>query len=184
MRVDRALVTFALAALLAAGGAAAQQPGQPAPGMGPGTMGPGMMGGGMGPGMMGGGGMGPGMMGRGMGGGMKMGPGGGLGMLGQLGLSESQRSEVFKIHDELRRKNWELAGKMMDEEAKLRDAFFASGKRDRTVILAAYKRIGELRLQRIENGLDAAEKLEAILTPQQREQLTRWGPWWMRDLER
>lgn len=189
MRVDRALVTFALAALLAAG-AAAQQPGQPAPGMGPGTMGPGMMGGGMGPGMMGGGmgpgmmgggGMGPGMMGRGMGRGL--GPGGGMmSLLWQLDLTEAQRQEVFKIHDELRRKNWDLLGKQQDERAKLRDAYLASGKRDRAAIVAAYKRIGDLRVQRIENALEAAERIESVLSPQQREQLRRWGPWWMEDV--
>jgi Spy/CpxP family protein refolding chaperone len=161
----------------AAGAALAQQPGQ-GPGPGPG-MGPGMMqgpGGGMG--RAPGGGMGPGGMGRAPGGGM-MGPGGGLGALAQLDLSDAQRAEVFKIQDELRRKNWDLLGKQQDEQAKLRDAYFASGKRDRTAIVAAYRRIGDLRVQRIENSLDAAEKVEGVLTQQQRDQLKRFGPWWM-----
>jgi Spy/CpxP family protein refolding chaperone len=168
------------AALVAAGAALAQQPGPPSgpgpgPGMGPGMMqGPGGGGGGMGPGrgMGAGGGIGPGPGGG-------MGPGGGLGRLAQLDLSESQRSQVFKIQDDLRRKNWELLGKTQDEQAKLRDAYYASGTRDRAAIIAAYKRIGELRVQRIENSLDAAEKVEALLTPQQREGLKRLGPWWM-----
>jgi Spy/CpxP family protein refolding chaperone len=147
-----------------------------------------MMGGGMGTGMMGGGtmgggGMGPGMMGGGMmgGGGMMMGPGGGIGVLAQLDLNDSQRNQVFKIQDELRRKNWDLLGKQQDEQAKLRDAYLASGKRDRAAIVAAYKHIGELRVQRIENSLDAAEKIEGVLTQQQRDQLKRLGPWWMGD---
>ncbi len=55
----------------------------------------------------------------------------------------------------------------------------ASAKRDRAAIVAAYKRIGELRVQRIENSLDAVEKIEGVLTPQQRESLRRLGPWWM-----
>jgi Spy/CpxP family protein refolding chaperone len=164
----------------------AQPPSQPAgpgpgPGMGPGMMqGPGSGGGGMGPGRgmgPGGGMMGPGG-GMGSGGGM-MGPGSGPGRLAQLALNESQRSQVFKIQDDLRRKNWELLGKTQDEQAKLRDAYYASGTRDRAAIIAAYKRIGELRVQRIENSLDAAEKIEAVLTPQQREGLKRLGPWWM-----
>jgi len=174
------------AALVAASAALAQQPGPPSgpgpgPGMGPGMMqGPGGGGGGMGPGR----GMGPGPDGGGMGpGGGMMGPGGGLGRLAQLDLSESQRSQVFKIQDELRRKNWALLGGSQDEQAKLRDAYFASGPRDRAAILAAYKRIGELRVQRIENALDAAESIEAVLTPQQRERLKRLGPWWMSGLE-
>jgi Spy/CpxP family protein refolding chaperone len=108
-----------------------------------------------------------------------MGPGGGLGALAQLDLSDAQRAEVFKVQDELRRKNWDLLGKQQDEQAKLRDAYFASGKRDRTAIVAAYKRIGDLRVQRIENSLDAADKIEGLLTPQQRDQLKRFGPWWM-----
>jgi Spy/CpxP family protein refolding chaperone len=175
------------AALVAASTVFAQQPAPPSgpgpgPGMGPGMMqGPGGGGGGMGPGrgMGAGGGIGPGPGGgMGAGGGM-MGPGGGLGRLGQLDLSESQRSQVFKIQDDLRRKNWELLGKTQDEQAKLRDAYYASGTRDRAAIIAAYKRIGELRVQRIENSLDAAEKIEALLTPQQREGLKRLGPWWM-----
>ena len=178
------------AALVAASTALAQQPGPPSgpgpgPGMGPGMMqGPGGGGGGMGPGrgMGSGGGTGPGPGGMGPGGGM-MGPGGGLGRLAQLDLSESQRGQVFKIQDELRRKNWELLGKTQDEQAKLRDAYYASGTRDRAAIITAYKRIGELRVQRIENSLDAAEKIEAVLTPQQRESLKRLGPWWMSPVE-
>ncbi|MCZ7566070.1 MAG: Spy/CpxP family protein refolding chaperone [Burkholderiales bacterium] len=154
-------------------------------GPGSGGMGPGMMGGMMGPGVTGYGmmggygpgyGMGPGMMGGMMGPGMT-----GSGMMGplwSLDLSDAQRAQISKIHDEVRRKNWDVLGKMQDEQAKLRDAY-ATGKRDRAAILGAYKRIGELRLQRIENALDAREKLEGVLTQEQREQLRRWGPWWM-----
>jgi Spy/CpxP family protein refolding chaperone len=151
------------------------QPPQPPP------MGPGMMGGygpgyGMGQGMMGGrmmgGGFGPGMMGSGDG--MMSG-------LWHLDLTDAQRQQVLKIQDDLRRRNWELYGKAQDEQAKLRDAYFGSGKRDRAAIIAAYRRIGDLRLQRIENSLDAAERIEGVLTQQQRDQLKRWGPWWMMD---
>jgi Spy/CpxP family protein refolding chaperone len=123
-------------------------------------MGGGMMGGGMGPGMM----------------------GGGMGALWRLDLSDTQRQQVLKIQDELRRKNWEILGKQQDEQAKLRDAYFGAGKRDRAAIVAAYKRIGDLRVQRIENSLDAAEKIEGMLTQQQRDQLKAWGPWWMGDV--
>jgi periplasmic protein CpxP/Spy len=188
MKLRYTLIAFSTAAALAATSTIAQQPGQPAPGMGPGAgpgKGPGMMqgsGGGMGPGTMGGGGMGggmgPGMMGGGgmAGGGMGM---GGMGALARLDLNDSQRSQVFKVQDELRRKNWDLLGKQQDEQATLRDAYLASGKRDRAAIVAAYKRIGELRVQRIENSLEAAEKIEGVLTQQQRDQLKRYGPWWM-----
>jgi Spy/CpxP family protein refolding chaperone len=129
-------------------------------------MGPGMMGGygghHMGPGMMGGGyGMGPGMMG---------GPGGhGLGTIRSLNLSDAQRTQLSQIEGGLRKKNWDLMGQMQDEMAKLRDGWSAK-KTDRTSILAANKRMFELRQQMLENRLDAQDKAEALLTPQQREQ--------------
>jgi len=158
-------------------------------GYGPGQgMGPGMMGGcpngqGMGPGMMGGGMMGGGIMGGGIMGGGMMGPemmGGGIGRaLWSLDLDENQRKEVLAIGDELRRKHWEAAGKMQDEMARMRDAAGVAGKRDRAAILAAHKRMSEFRQQQLESSLDAAERIEKMLTPEQRDRLGRTGPWWM-----
>lgn len=138
----------------------------PGPG-GPREMGPGMMWGGhphMGPGMMGG------YRGYGMGPGMMMG-GYGLGAIYRLDLSDDQRRQLAKIDDELRRKNWDLMGKMQDEMARLRDATWAADKRDRNAILAASKRMSELRLQMLENRLDAEDRGEALLTAPQKEQL-------------
>ncbi len=208
-RLAPAIVATALA--LGSTGAALAQQSKPAPGPGPG-MSPGMMGGygpgsqgygpgmtggygpggqGYGPGMMGGygpggQGYGPGMMGGGMGPGMMgggmMGPGMGP-ALWSLDLTDTQRKEILKVQDELRKKNWELAGKTQDEMAKLRDAYWGSEKPDRSAISTAYKRIGELRQQRIENSLDAAERVEKVLTPEQRQQLKRWGPWWSDDVQ-
>jgi Spy/CpxP family protein refolding chaperone len=154
MKIATAVISLAAGiAIAAASGAFAQQtqPPGPAPGYGRGY--------GMGPGMMGG------MM-RG---------------LWHLDLSDAQRQQILKIEDDLRRKNWELLGKQQEEQAKLREAYFGTAKRDRAAIIATYKRIGDLRVQRIENSLDAAEKIESVLTPQQRDQLRRWGPWWMMD---
>lgn len=198
-----------LALALVAGAALAQQssqPSQPAPGTPPPAgyrMGPGMMGYGpgygpgggygyrMGPGMMGGYGpgygMGPGMMGGyGPGFGMGFGMMGGHGMMGPgigralwaLDLDDAQRKQVLAIQDDLRRKQWELAGKAQEEMAKLRDAWLAP-RRDRAAILAGYKRLGDLRQQSLEQSLDAADRLDKVLTEQQREQLRRSGPWWL-----
>ena len=189
--------------LLASGVALAQPAAAPAqpPAWGPAMMGPGgpMMGGagagprggygpwqGMGGGMMGGCGYGPGMgfggmMGPGMMGGGMMGPGM-MGVAGPalaaLGLDEAQRNEVVKIGDELRKKRWAVAGQMQDEMAKIRDAAW-SGKRDRASILAAHKRMSELGQQQLESSLDAADRIDKVLTPEQRQQLGRIGPWWM-----
>lgn len=157
-----------LALALVAGAALAQQSPQPAPGTPPPAgyrMGPGMMGG-YGPGY----GMGPGMMG---------GYGPGIGRaLWALDLDDAQRKQVLAIQDDLRRKHWELAGRAQEELVKLRDAWLAP-RRDRAAILAAYKRLGELRLQSLEQSLDATDRLDKVLTEQQREQLRRSGPWWL-----
>jgi Spy/CpxP family protein refolding chaperone len=112
-----------------------------------------------------------------MGGHGMMGPGIGR-ALWALDLDETQRKQVLAIQDDLRRKRWELAGKAQEEMAKLRDAWLAP-KRDRAAILAVHKRLGELRQQSVEQSLDAADRLDKVLTEQQREQLRRWGSSWM-----
>ena len=154
-------------------------------GGGRGAWGPGMMGGygpgyGMGPGMMGGygpgWGMGPGMMGQGMMGPGMMGFGAGRAMW-LPDLTEKQRGELAKIQDETRRKQWEIAGKMHDEMAAVRDATAAPGKRDRAAALAAFDRMSALRRQRLEIALDTADRVDQVLTPEQREKLRNWGPW-------
>jgi len=152
-----------------------QQPMMGGPGYGYGgraEMGPGMMGGGyhMGPGMMGG------YRGHGMRPGAMMG-GYGLGAIQRLDLSDDQRRQIAAIDDDLRRKNWDLMGKMQDEMSKLRDAAWASDKRDRNAILAASRRISDLRQQMLENRLDAQDKAEALLTAPQKEQLRQFRRW-------
>lgn len=150
------------------------------PGPGAGMMGPGMMGGGAGgygPGMMGGWG---GSDGSGMMGGQMMGAGIAQAVWA-LDLSDAQRSQLTALQDEQRRRHWELAGRMHDEMAKLRDAWWGGGQqRDRAAIVAAYKRMSELRLQALEVRLDGADRLDEILTAEQREQLRRSVPWWPR----
>lgn len=137
---------------------------------GVGMMGPGMMGGdcGTGPGMMGGGyGMGPGMMGGGygMGPGM-MGGGWGMGPQGLSDLSADQRAKIFKIQDETRKKNWELMGQMMDEQARLRDLYNAP-KRDSAAITSANKKISELQRRMYESAADAHKRMEAVMSKKQ-----------------
>ncbi len=171
----------AVATALALGSAVLYaQPSEPAPpgyGWGPGMMGGYGPRGGYGPG---GGhwGTGPGMMGgRGYG----MGAGGAF---AALDLTDSQRKQIASVQDEVRKKNWTVMGSMHDERAKLRDAMWAGDKLDRTAVVAANKRMSELRQQMLENSLDAADKIEKVLTPQQRESLKkRWGPGWMFDSE-
>ncbi|MCG6876717.1 MAG: Spy/CpxP family protein refolding chaperone [Betaproteobacteria bacterium] len=204
MKITSKSLALAAAATIA-GTALAQAP--QGPGTGPGMMGsgggPGMMGGygpggqqrgygpgyGMGPGMMGGYGpgygMGPGMMG-GYGPGYGMGPGMmggyvpryGMGPLQMLDLDDAQRGKVNHIGDALRKKNWQILGQMQDEQAKLRDLYLTE-KTDRSAIVAAYKQLFDLRLQRVEAMLDARAELEKVLTKEQRDELRRFGPAWM-----
>lgn len=136
--------------------------------MGGGTTGQGMMGGGM----MGHGMMGSAMMGRGMGAGA---------LVDDLGLSDEQRSSVQRIHDEARLKQWDLMGRMMQEEIRLRDAFGGPGT-DRAASEKAFKQMNAVREQMFVARLDAQEKLEAALTPEQRAKLrqrVRGGGWMM-----
>ncbi len=164
-------------------------------GMGPGMMGgngpgygmgPGMMGGygggyGMGPGMMGGNGggcgNGAGMMG-GNGGGYGMGPGmmGGYGMGAgsPLNLSDEQLAKVAKIRDEARRKQWDLMGKLNEEQAHMRDQY-ASDKPDDAVLSKAYRRMSELRQQMFDLSLSTRKQVDAVLTKEQRETFRRGG---------
>lgn len=161
-------------------------------GMGPGMMGmgPGMMGGrGMGPGMMGGYGMGPGMMGRGMmwddrddwddrymGRGM-MGPGmmGGYGYGPALDLTEQQQAKIAQIQDDFRKKQWDLAAKMDAERTKLNEIYY-SGKRDPATIDNQYKKIYDLRRQMVQLSLDAQNRMDSVLTKEQRERFRGYGP--------
>jgi len=169
----------------------------PNEGYGPGYgMGPGMMGGwggyGMGPGMMGGWGgygMGPGMMG-GWGPGYGMGPGmmGGYGMgygmmggyrwgLGALNLTDAQRARIADIQREASRKQWDVMGKVHEQQYQLQEQY-ASGRLDDDAARKAYAAMADAHKQMFDIQLDARKKIDAVLTKEQREQLregTGWG---------
>jgi Spy/CpxP family protein refolding chaperone len=194
--MKRVLIAAAVASLAVAAAAFAQPYGPgygPGPGMGPGMMGgygqgygmgPGMMGGygqgyGMGPGMMGGYGqgygMGPGMMGA-CGPGYGMGPGmmGGYGGLYGLDLSAEQRTKVSEIQRELFGKQWALMGAMHQQGGPMEEAY-ASGKFDEKAARKAFEAMSELRKQMFEASLQAQKRIDALLTPEQRDQLRGGG---------
>lgn len=198
----KALVGPVLALTMAAGTSVALAHGGgsygPGFGMGPGMMGmgPGMMGMGpgmmgmmemMGPGMMGGPGMmmgqggmgGMGMMGPGMMGGMGMmgGPGmmgSGMGPLGMLDLSADQRSKIAQIQSDLRKRQWGTTGQVMDEQEKLQE-LLAAETPDPKKVGAAYAKIADLQRQMMEAGIEAHNRVQAVLTKEQREQLRQLG---------
>ena len=201
--LSQALAVTALAACTLTAGAQTPPPGRgDSPAYGPGMMGaygpqggygPGMMGGGMmggyGPGPGAGPGYGPGQ-GRGMmdgygpdmmmGGGYGRGGMMGLGPLQALNLSEQQLARINQIRDEVRRKNWDTLGKLLDEQARLRDLYTAD-KRDAAAIGKQSMKIAELRRQLLEASIDSHNRIEALLSTEQKDQLRSWRRGWMMD---
>lgn len=128
---------------------------------------------GMGPGMMGGYGMGPGMMG-GQGSGYGMGPGmmDGYASRADLNLTAEQRSKIAKIRNDVRRKHWDLMGKMQDEQAQMNEQY-NSDLRDDAPLSKSYREMSELRQQMFDLSLSARRQIDAVLTQEQRDKLKR-----------
>jgi Spy/CpxP family protein refolding chaperone len=147
------------------------------PGVGPGGYGPG--GCGAGPGMMWGEGAGPGTGGYGMGPGFGIGPGmmGGFGRLNVQGLdlSDDQRAKLAEIHTEVERKQWDLM-RSMHELGWQSAGGRRGGDFDAAEARKTYDAMAALRKQMFDNMLDARQRIDALLTPPQRQQLRRaWG---------
>lgn len=176
-----------VAALTAASVGIGAQPQSAPPGYGHGMMGgyagPGMMGGygyspGHGPGMMGGYGYG---YGAGMMGGYGRGGMMGLGHLYGLNLSNEQLAKINQIQDEIRKKNWGLMGKLLDEQAQMRDLLLAD-KRDPAAIGKQAMKMADLRRQMLEANVDAHNRIEALLSKEQKDQLRNsYRSGWMMD---
>lgn len=116
----------------------------------------------MGPSMMGGygpQGMGPGMI-------------GGYGAYAGLNLSDEQRTKITTIQREVSHKQWELMGKMHDEDFQMHQ-FFDSGKTDDAAARKAYQAMADAHKQMFEATLDARKRIDAVLSNEQREQLKR-----------
>ncbi|HQS58756.1 MAG: hypothetical protein B7Y56_10750 [Gallionellales bacterium 35-53-114] len=143
--------------------------------------GPGMMGGGYGPGygMNQGGGYGPGMMGGGMGGGYGMGMGGmgggwgvGMGPMYMLDLTDAQTAQMEKIQTEMQKKHRTLMRQMWEEQEKLGD-MYGSDQRDPAMMGKTYSKMSDYQRQMLEIHTEAENKMNALLTKEQKEQLRR-----------
>jgi Spy/CpxP family protein refolding chaperone len=122
-----------------------------------------------GDGMMGGYGIGPGMMdGQGRGYGMGSGMMGGSGSRADLHLTTEQRSKIAKIQDDVRRKHWDLMGKMQDERSQMNEQFNAE-PRDDAALSKSYRKMSELRQQMFDLSLAAQKEMDTVLTAEQRE---------------
>lgn len=87
-----------------------------------------------------------------------------------LDLNEDQRSKINKLSDELKHNNWATKGLIMDESAKLRD-LYAADKRNPSDIGKVYQKIFDLKRKMIEATITTQNRIEEILTPEQRAQL-------------
>lgn len=124
------------------------------------------------------------MMGEGGPGGMMGGWGGGMmggwsgGMMGFGGwehlpdLTSDQRGKIAAIRRELRTKQFALMDKMHDDMWNVN--MYRSGKFDEPAARKAFDAMEKTRRQMFDNALDANKRIDALLTPQQRQQLERW----------
>lgn len=157
--MKRALSAIAAGLTLAA--AAHAQP----YGMGPGPFaGYGGHGGyGMGPGMMGG------YAGRGAGPGAMWGHRGGY---AGLDLSADQRKRIAQIEDESAQAQWQLMGSMHRQGPHM-SGLWDGGEFDEQAARKAFQAMADARKAMFENALEARKRMDAVLTPEQREQLRR-----------
>jgi hypothetical protein len=80
-----------------------------------------------------------------------------------LDLSDDQRDRLGRIADDLRKRQWDLQGKVMDRESELRR--LADGQRRAT------KAIGDLRAEMGKASADALRRAREVLTEEQRQRL-------------
>lgn len=143
--------------------------------------------GGYGPGMMDDG-YGPGMMGgyhRGMrdGNGYGMMRGGGCyGIEKTLNLTPDQQNKISKIREDKRKYHWDIMGKMREENYKLRDLYNAD-KPDTKAISTQYKKIQALQYQMMESGLTSHNKMQDLLSKEQKDKLKASGACRMWDVD-
>lgn len=98
-----------------------------------------------------------------------MGPMGGFAM---LGLSDQQQQEIDKIRQEMFRKHFDLRQQIFNERQNLR-RLLLQDKPDPKAVGAQYDKIAQLRRQMIESRVEAQNRMEAVLTGEQRQQLQR-----------
>jgi Spy/CpxP family protein refolding chaperone len=106
------------------------------------------------------------------------GPGYGMGpgMMGAWGyhpdLSAEQRAKIAGIQQELAQQRWQLMGRMHAAGGPMYQAF-AGGEFDEHTARKAYDAMAEAHKQMFEAALEARKRINAVLTPEQREQLRR-----------
>lgn len=139
-----------LVAAVLSGGVAAQDYGHGMMnGYGPGMMGPGMMG----PGMMG-----PGMMG---------------GWSYPADLSADQRAKMADVQQEFQKKQWALMQQMHNLMWSSNAPATAGSAFDEQTARKNYETSATLHKAMFENSVEFRKRVDAVLTPQQREEMRR-----------
>lgn len=115
-----------------------------------------------------------GMMGGGMMGGHGAGMAGdcGSGGYAALKLTSEQRAKLDDIQRDLSRKQQELMSRMHEQDFHMHD-LFALGSVDENKARKSFDAMTEARKQMFEASLEAGKRMNAVLTPEQREQLNR-----------
>lgn len=112
---------------------------------------------------------------HGMMGGCGMMGGWGMGMMGgeysSLDLTKEQRNKIYAIHRECRDKQFALMDRMHDSMQSA--TFYRDGKFDEQAARNAHAEAEKIHRQMFENMLNAQKQVDALLTPQQRQQLSQ-----------
>ncbi len=87
-----------------------------------------------------------------------------------LNLTPEQRTQVATLLRDFRRARWDAMGDIMDEAAHLQQLLAASVP-DLAAVTASRERLAQLRAQQLEAELALRARIEALLTPEQRDRL-------------
>jgi Spy/CpxP family protein refolding chaperone len=119
---------------------------------------------GMGLGMMGGYGMGPGMMG-----------GHANDAYAGLDLTAAQQKTIAGIQEQASKSMWQLMGTMHGQGYHMQ-GMFGPGPLDEVAAQKAFQSMADSQKAMFEQQLDARKKIDAVLTKEQRDKLSRsWG---------
>jgi Spy/CpxP family protein refolding chaperone len=106
-------------------------------------------------------------------------PGRGMGMRGPFGgnlenlnLTQEQRQQLQQLMQAEREANDQIAGRMPDLQQQLQEAIFV-GKGDVATIAG---QINDLQAKMLQARIAHQQKVAAILTPEQREQMAKMRP--------
>lgn len=88
-------------------------------------------------------------------------------------LSKEQREKMNAIQRALREKQWVLMDRL--HESMQSAGFYRDGKFDEQAARSAYATAEKMHRQMFDNLVEAQGRIDALLTPQQRQQLSQPG---------